>query len=311
MAYPKFLSTISCLLLVSCFFFQSVLAHSDDQKQNPFEFIEHLQGCHKGDKVKGLQELKQYLEKFGYLNYNQSNLQTNANDEDFDELLESAIKLYQLNYHLKVTGNLDSQTVAMMTMPRCGAADIVNGTSRMRSGKRGTRHGSSNFHTVGHFTFFDGNPKWPSSKYHLTYAFSSGTRDDVVGPVSRAFKTWASATQFTFSQSQNYESADIKIAFASRDHGDGAPFDGPNGVIAHAFQPTVGMFHYDADEPWSAGPVSGSYNMETVALHEIGHLLGLGHSSVAEAIMYPTISPGVSKGLHGDDVQGIKTLYGV
>ncbi|KAL3716816.1 hypothetical protein ACJRO7_008400 [Eucalyptus globulus] len=311
MAYPKFLSTISCLLLVSSLFFQSVLAHSDDQKQNPFEFIKHLQGCHKGDKVKGLQELKQYLEKFGYLNYNQSNLQGHADDEDFDELLESAVKTYQLNYHMKVTGNLDSQTVAMMTTPRCGVADIVNGTSRMRSGKRTTHHGSNKFHTVGHFTFFDGSPKWPSSKYHLTYALDPGTQDDVLGPVSRAFKTWASATHFTFSQSQNYESADIKIAFARRDHGDGAPFDGPSGVIAHAFQPTIGVFHYDGDEPWSVGPVRGSYDLETVALHEIGHLLGLGHSSVAGAIMYPTISPGVSKGLHGDDVQGIKTLYGV
>ncbi|KAF8005900.1 hypothetical protein BT93_K0245 [Corymbia citriodora subsp. variegata] len=181
----------------------------------------------------------------------------------------------------------------------------------MRSGKREIRHDSNKFHTVGHFTFFDGNPKWPSSKYHLTYAFNSGTRADVVDPVSRAFKTWASATHFTFSQSQDYESADIKIAFARRDHGDNAPFDGPNGVIAHAFQPTIGMFHYDADEPWSVGPVRDSFDMETVALHEIGHLLGLGHSSVEGAIMYPSIGHGVSKGLHGDDVQGIKTLYGV
>ncbi|XP_030439678.1 metalloendoproteinase 3-MMP-like [Syzygium oleosum] len=310
MAHPKFLSPISCMLLVSLFF-QSVLAHSDDQKQNPFEFIKHLQGCHKGEKVKGLQELKQYLEKFGYLDYNQSSLPVHAGDDDFDELLESAVKMYQLNHHLKVTGTLDSQTVSTMMMPRCGMADIVNGTSRMRSGKRRSHHRSSNFRTVAHFSFFDGNPKWPPSKYHLTYALSPGTRADVVGPVSRAFNTWASATHFTFSQVQNYAAADIKIAFASRDHGDNAPFDGPSGVIAHAFQPTIGMFHYDADEQWSVGPASGSFDMETVALHEIGHLLGLGHSSVERAIMYPSISPGISKGLDGDDVQGIKTLYGV
>lgn len=98
-AYPKLLSTISRTLLVPLFF-QSGLAHSDDQRQNPFEFIKHLQGCHKGDNVKGLWELKQYFEKFGYLNYNQFNLPVHANDDDFDELLESAVKTYQLNYHL-------------------------------------------------------------------------------------------------------------------------------------------------------------------------------------------------------------------
>ena len=58
-------------------------------------------------------------------------------------------------------------------------------------------------------------------------------------------------------------------------------------------------------------PVPGAFDVETVALHEIGHLLGLGHSSVQNAIMYPTINPGMTKGLHGDDIQGIRALYNV
>ena len=49
-------------------------------------------------------------------------------------------------------------------------------------------------------------------------------------------------------------------------------------------------------------------DVESVALHEIGHLLGLGHTSVREAIMFPSISAGVSKGLHADDIKGIKAL---
>ncbi|KAE9452860.1 hypothetical protein C3L33_15242, partial [Rhododendron williamsianum] len=121
----------------------------------------------------------------------------------------------------------------------------------------------------------------------------------------------ASATQFTFSQSQDFGSANLKIGFHRRDHGDGHPFDGPLGILAHAWPPTDGRFHYNADETWSADPTPGAFELETVALHEIGHLLGLGHSSVPDAIMYASIGQGVAKGLHGDDIQGIKALYNV
>ncbi|CBI34985.3 unnamed protein product, partial [Vitis vinifera] len=249
-----------------------------------FIFVD-LQGCHKGDKVEGIHKLKKYLGQFGYLSYSHSKYHTHANDDDFDDLVESAIKTYQTNYHLNATGSLDSETVSQMVKPRCGAADIINGTNWMRS------------------------PRWPPSKTYLTYAFLPGTPSWAMSPVSRAFGQWDSATHFTFGSIQDHTSADMTISFHRLDHGDGYPFDGPGGTIAHAFAPTNGRFHYDGDETWSIGAVPNAMDLETVALHEIGHLLGLGHSSVQNAIMFPSISSGVTKGLHEDDIQGISALY--
>ncbi|GMN20106.1 hypothetical protein TIFTF001_045282 [Ficus carica] len=52
-------------------------------------------------------------------------------------------------------------------------------------------------------------------------------------------------------------------------------------------------------------------DLESVAVHEIGHLLGLDHSNVPAASMYPTFIYGERKrGLNADDIQGIRALYG-
>ncbi|XP_057992901.1 metalloendoproteinase 3-MMP-like [Hevea brasiliensis] len=302
-AFPIFSFT---LIVFISLFPHAALANSNNEKSSPFDFLKHLQGCHKGDKLKGIHELKTYLEHFGYLNYKN---QSQANNDDFDDLLESALKTYQLNYHLKVTGTLDSQTVSKMMMPRCGVPDIINGTTRMTSGKKNQRHSSTSFHTVSHYTFFPGSPKWPPSKYSLTYGFLPQTPSRAMDPVARAFQTWAANTHFRFARVQDYTTADIKIGFYRGNHGDGSSFDGRGGILAHAFAPQDGRFHYDADETWAVGATPGAIDLETVALHEIGHLLGLGHSSVEGAIMFARIPPGSTKGLHSDDIQGIRALY--
>uniref|UniRef100_A0A7N0VA65 Peptidase metallopeptidase domain-containing protein n=1 Tax=Kalanchoe fedtschenkoi TaxID=63787 RepID=A0A7N0VA65_KALFE len=81
------------------------------------------------------------------------------------------------------------------------------------------------------------------------------------------------------------------------------------GVLAHAFAPTNGRMHFDATENWTIHPLQNAMHIETVAVHEIGHLLGLGHSTVQDAIMYPTIPYGVNKLLHADDREGVRVLY--
>ncbi|MQL10582.1 matrixin family metalloprotease, partial [Escherichia coli] len=59
---------------------------------------------------------------------------------------------------------------------------------------------------------------------------------------------------------------------------------------------------------WS--PENGEVDLETVAMHQVGHLLGLTHSSNEESVMYPIIMGSQQKvQLTDDDKNSIHQLY--
>ena len=79
--------------------------------------------------------------------------------------------------------------------------------------------------------------------------------------------------------------------------------------------PTLGSFgdlHFDDEEIFTVQKNQpGGVDLKWLALHELGHSLGLEHSSEKRAIMYPIYSgyhPGLQ--LHRDDILGIQQLYG-
>jgi hypothetical protein len=86
---------------------------------------------------------------------------------------------------------------------------------------------------------------------------------------------------------------------------------------------------FNTSFPWStdAAGVSGRHDVQSIAVHEIGHLLGLGHSALgetevipggrrvlgAEAVMFPiAFAPGAihDRTLKADDLAGITDIYG-
>jgi hypothetical protein len=60
------------------------------------------------------------------------------------------------------------------------------------------------------------------------------------------------------------------------------------------------------------GVVSNAAYLEDVATHELGHALGLNHSSASDATMYPSYSycSQALRTLASDDINGMKALYG-
>lgn len=162
------------------------------------------------------------------------------------------------------------------------------------------------------------NGTW--GKNIITFSFLNGTsdinNDDERDALRQAFQIWADYGNLYFTEVPN--NGDIVISWAARDHGDGHPFNGTNGVLAHAFFPPpsggayAGDIHFDDDELWTmAMQAFGSQPIDlvTVAAHEIGHALGLEHSDVSCALMNPFYT-GSHRYLSQDDVDGIQSIYG-
>jgi hypothetical protein len=158
--------------------------------------------------------------------------------------------------------------------------------------------------------------KWDTAD--IKYYFINGTDqlpgDEEKTVISQAFGLWAAQSPLTFAETTNENDANIVIEWAVGDHGDGDPFDGPGDVLAHASFPNPYdgrqvFLHFDDDERWVD---SNNQNVDllTVAAHEIGHTLGLAHSSDPNSLMYPSYD-GPRRFLGQDDIAGIQDLYGV
>ncbi len=170
---------------------------------------------------------------------------------------------------------------------------------------------------VANFTVHDDGWDGPGQgSVNLTYHFENGTPaiagDLELDEVARALKMWTDYAAITWTSTATVglsRSADIK--WASHAHGDDNPFDGPGGILAHAFfpappnpEPIAGDIHFDLDETWQIGSFP---DMFSVALHEAGHSLGLIHSDDPAAVMYGFYHQVTA--LNQDDINAIRSIY--
>uniref|UniRef100_A0A3B3SS12 Matrix metallopeptidase 20a (enamelysin) n=1 Tax=Paramormyrops kingsleyae TaxID=1676925 RepID=A0A3B3SS12_9TELE len=231
--------------------------------------------------------LKEYLRKFYHLDVSHG-----LRSKRDVTAVETKIGEMQDFFGLEKSGQLDHRTLEVMRRERCGVPDAEQYSSQPN------------------------RPKWKN--HTITYRIQNYTPDltkqEVENTFRRALKIWSDVAPLKFIRVDHGE-ADIMINFASKGHGDFFPFDGPRGVLAHAFEPGEdigGDVHFDEDEVWRMGRRKPGYNLFTVAAHELGHSLGLSHSKDPSALMYPSYrySSMTQYTLPRDDALAIQALYG-
>lgn len=147
---------------------------------------------------------------------------------------------------------------------------------------------------------------------HFQFDFSLSA--DFFADVRRAFAVWEAAANIHFVEVADASNVNIRLGL---DYIDGASntlgeawtqFTAAGSAITSEIR-----FDTVASENWTStanGVVSGSGTpFWLVALHEIGHTLGLGHYTGSVAVMNPLINSSLT-GLTSSDLHGVQAIYG-
>ncbi|XP_058772347.1 metalloendoproteinase 1-like [Vicia villosa] len=233
----------------------------------------------KGMFVKGklgdISDVNDYLEKYGYLNSSTSN--PNSIDE-------SSLIQYQKFFNLTPTGQFDNNTYNILTKPRCGVADIVNETSSFK-------------------------PWWTGNELKYGFHPKNKVSNNVKSLFQDAFNRWSNVTGLNFTETVVFNKSNIRIGFLN--------FDGKGGMVGGSYinnNNNVGIMFFDLKEQWvnKSDIKKDEVDLESAVMHQIGHLLGLEHSSVEESIMYPIVLPKQKIELvNDDDLKKIQQIYDV
>jgi hypothetical protein len=239
------------------------------------------------------QSMRRYLIHFGYL-------QKDACTCPADELcphMSAALQRFQKLFRLEARGTLTLESFFRGLQPRCAVPDVgTPAFQNAESGPTGVEDGDPIVFSEHH---------WDSNA--LTYRRLTGTGDisnewDIIRD---ALETWHDHSALSFTEAAAGAGSNLEFDFRRSSESD-YPFDEEgekhDNTLARGYYPLNGLVEFDDHEDW------GDTSLIAVATHEIGHALGLAHTNVEDATMYPWYDEGQAS-LHETDVRGIKSLY--
>ncbi|MFI8521049.1 matrixin family metalloprotease [Streptomyces sp. NPDC085481] len=253
----------------------------------------------RGERQDGFQYVQHFLEQFGYLparSYEAGRL---------DDITALALARFQEHSALVTTGVFDEQTRDMMMMPRCGLVQA-----------EATRATGSPIQDIN-----GSQCAW--DKNHFTYSFDGGTAqipgDNEFGAVRAAFATWQALLPLTFTEVSSGANPDFRIRWVPAHDPDYPLMVGS--VYAHAAPPpgcgTTAVplpLHFDDEEHmWRIGAQFACMDVQSIALHEIGHLIGLRHVTGVDNtrdVMWPLLNTNVERRVPtANDTSRARSLY--
>jgi hypothetical protein len=139
--------------------------------------------------------------------------------------------------------------------------------------------------------------RWPiesSGQVNLTYSYNTEVSLEIKISIEESFARWTEVSPLNFREVEG--NGIIRLFFNQN-------IQNVQGSLAQAHYPGTTEEAGDIMFTAAANTQSGA-----IFTHEIGHSLGLAHSDIREAVMYPVAHS--SSGLHEDDIAGIRSLYG-
>lgn len=179
---------------------------------------------------------------------------------------------------------------------------------------------------------------WPTSC--ISYATNKlGTQDldplDTRATIKKTFQAWSDVpcpdgkvAKMTFQEREpvsckksqyNKTSPNVNVVLFQDDDWKYRGIDGTLAKTSVTYNDETGEI-YDADIEINTAnntvtitdvPKDIEYDLQAILTHEVGHFIGIAHSAVPDAVMYPTYNPGsvTQRKLTPDDVEAVCTIY--
>jgi hypothetical protein len=266
-----------------------------------------------GDRGPAILALHEYLNQYGYFpnpelqrkhpNWTPVVAEGPAAPDVFDERTVAAVQHFQHLMGIEPTGGVDAETLVALQQPRC---EFPDGVFRARGSDDGTIE------------------KWALDTPHISGHVCVSTPSDCVDVETcrkdqmladatvAAMAVWSATTEVSFEHRGLFGCTPVlNIRYRTIDGRacTGAP--GANTLADFAATSPARLIRVDVDEKWSndGTPAADEVDLTSVLIHEIGHALGLFHSSITGVMKISPACGSPSRSLGMDDKIAVSAFH--